>query len=80
MTTEKRLKNSKTTWLETTMGISKSMLSQERRHIGRPGQTKDNLGNTRKITVASVNLGTDFGNVRLCADGRGELERGPNAA
>lgn len=49
-------------------------------YIGRPGQTKDNLVNTRKITVASVNLGTDFGNVSLCADGRGELERGPNAA
>lgn len=35
--------------------------------------------NTRKIIVASVNLGADFGNISLCANGRGELERAPNA-
>lgn len=35
--------------------------------------------NARKITVASVNLGVDLGNVSLCANGRGALERAPNA-
>lgn len=35
--------------------------------------------NTRKIIVTSVNLGTDFGNVILCAKGRAALERTLNA-
>lgn len=79
MTTEKRLKYSKTTWLEITMGISRSKLSQKHRHIRRPGQTNDSHVNARKITVASANLGMDFGNVSLCANGRGALEKAPNA-